>query len=74
MNSMLKKPLLQGREFGVGVILASQFLSHYKTSHENSLEPLLTWFVHKVPNISVKELEGIGLSSIDPLLLIKSKI
>ena len=70
---VLKKLLLQGREFGVGVILASQFLSHYKTSHENYLEPLLTWFVHKVPNISVKELEGIGLSSIDPSLVDKIK-
>ncbi len=70
---VLKKLLLQGREFGVGVILESQFLSHYKTSHENYLEPLLTWFVHKVPNISVKELEGIGLSSIDPAVVDKIK-
>jgi hypothetical protein len=70
---VLKKLLLQGREFGVGVILASQFLSHYKTSHENYLEPLLTWFVHKVPNVSIKELEGIGLSSLDPSMIDKIK-
>jgi len=61
---VLKKILLQGREFGVGVLLASQYLSHFKTSHENYLEPLLTWFVHKVPNLSVKDLEGIGLSGV----------
>jgi DNA phosphorothioation-dependent restriction protein DptH len=61
---VLKKILLQGREFGVGVLLASQYLSHFKTSHENYLEPLLTWFVHKVPNLSIKDLEGIGLSGV----------
>ncbi len=61
---VLKKILLQGREFGVGVLLASQYLSHFKTSHENYLEPLLSWFVHKVPNVTVKELEGIGLTGV----------
>jgi len=62
---VLKKILLQGREFGVGVLLASQYLSHFKTSHENYLEPLLSWFVHKVPNVTVKELEGIGLTGVN---------
>jgi hypothetical protein len=62
---ILKKILLQGREFGVGVLLASQYLSHFKTSHENYLEPLLSWFVHKVPNVTVKELEGIGLTNVN---------
>jgi len=62
---ILKKILLQGREFGVGVLLASQYLSHFKTSHENYLEPLLSWFVHKVPNVTVKELEGIGLTGVN---------
>lgn len=62
---VLKRILLQGREFGVGVILASQYLSHFKTRHENYLEPLLTWFIHKVPTITVKELEAIGLTRVD---------
>lgn len=66
---VLKKILLQGREFGVGVLLASQYLSHFKTSHENYLEPLLSWFVHKVPNVTVRELEGIGLARVDPNLV-----
>ena len=59
---VLKKVLLQGREFGVGVLLASQYLSHFRTRHEDYSEPLLTWFIHKVPNISVRELEGIGIA------------
>jgi DNA phosphorothioation-dependent restriction protein DptH len=62
---VLKRILLQGREFGVGVVLASQYLSHFRTSHENYAEPLLTWFVHKVPHITVRELEMIGLTRID---------
>jgi DNA phosphorothioation-dependent restriction protein DptH len=62
---VLKRILLQGREFGVGVVLASQYLSHFKTRHENYLEPLLTWFIHKVPTITVKELESIGLTRVD---------
>lgn len=62
---VLKKILLQGREFGVGVLMASQYLSHFKTSHENYLEPLLSWFIHKVPNVSVKELEAIGLTNVN---------
>jgi DNA phosphorothioation-dependent restriction protein DptH len=62
---VLKRILLQGREFGVGVVLASQYLSHFRTTHENYAEPLLTWFVHKVPHITVRELEMIGLTRID---------
>jgi hypothetical protein len=62
---VLKKILLQGREFGVGVMLASQYLSHFRTAHENYVEPLLTWLVHKVPNVTVKELESLGLPHVD---------
>jgi DNA phosphorothioation-dependent restriction protein DptH len=62
---VLKKILLQGREFGVGVMLASQYLSHFKTAHENYVEPLLTWLVRKVPNVTVKELESLGLPLVD---------
>jgi DNA phosphorothioation-dependent restriction protein DptH len=60
---VLRKLLLQGREFGIGVLLASQYLSHFKTRNQNYLEPLLTWFIHKVPNITPKELENIGITS-----------
>ncbi|MHB1171113.1 MAG: ATP-binding protein [Lacisediminihabitans sp.] len=54
--------MLQGREFGVGTILASQYLSHFRTSGVNYGEPLLTWFIHKVPNVTLKELEQLGIS------------
>ena len=62
---VLDNILLQGREFGVGVLLASQYLSHFRTQQKNYAEPLLTWFIHKVPNITKRELENIGLIEVD---------
>lgn len=59
---VLRSLLLQGREFGVGVILASQYLSHFKTSSTDYREPLLTWFLHKVPSLKPQELGALGLS------------
>ena len=63
---VLRQILLQGREFGVGVLLASQFLSHFRTRETDYTEPLLTWFVHKVPNVTARELQSIGLSRVAP--------
>lgn len=60
---VLRKLLLQGREFGVGIILASQYLKHFKVNATDYREPLLTWFVHKVPNVSAAELAGLGLAA-----------
>lgn len=65
---VLRKLLLQGREFGVGVILASQYLSHFKTGPTDYREPLLTWFIHKVPNITPQELGSLGLHADLPQL------
>ena len=59
---VLRKVLLQGREFGVGVILASQYLRHFKAGATDYREPLLTWFLHKVPNIAPNELQALGMS------------
>lgn len=70
---VLKKLLLQGREFGMGVMLASQYLSHFRTANEDYREPLLTWFVHKVPNLGVKDLVGIGLTDVDQSLVDRVK-
>jgi DNA phosphorothioation-dependent restriction protein DptH len=60
---VLRKILLQGREFGVGVILASQYLKHFKVNATDYREPLLTWFIHKVPNVTPQELSALGLTS-----------
>lgn len=60
---VLRKLLLQGREFGTGVILASQYLRHFKAGGTDYREPLLTWFIHKVPNVTSSELSALGLST-----------
>lgn len=60
---VLRKLLLQGREFGCGVILASQYLRHFKVNATDYREPLLTWFIHKVPNVTAAELSTLGLGN-----------
>lgn len=60
---VLRKLLLQGREFGAGVILASQYLRHFKVNATDYREPLLTWFIHKVPNVNASELGALGFTS-----------
>jgi hypothetical protein len=60
---VLRKLLLQGREFGTGVILASQYLRHFKASATDYKDPLLTWFIHKVPNVTPAELGSLGMTS-----------
>jgi hypothetical protein len=60
---VLRKLLLQGREFGAGVILASQYLRHFKAGATDYREPLLTWFIHKVPNVTPAELGALGFTS-----------
>ena len=59
---VLRKLLLQGREFGTGVILASQYLRHFKVNATDYREPLLSWFIHKVPNVTPTELSALGLT------------
>ncbi|MDW5266670.1 MULTISPECIES: helicase HerA domain-containing protein [Acidobacteriaceae] len=60
---VLRKVLLQGREFGVGVILASQYLRHFKVGATDYREPLLTWLIHKVPNVLPQELSALGMTA-----------
>jgi DNA phosphorothioation-dependent restriction protein DptH len=70
---VLRQNLLQGREFGVGALLASQYLSHFKTREMDYTEPLLTWFIHKVPNVTARELEAIGLTGVGTSLVERVK-
>jgi DNA phosphorothioation-dependent restriction protein DptH len=71
---VLRKILLQGREFGVGVILASQYLSHFKAGGTDYREMLLTWFLHKVPNVSAKDLGLLGLTDLSALQQMAERI
>lgn len=58
---VLTKLLVQGRAFGVGVILASQYFSHFKTTRTDYLEPIGSWFIHRVPGLTARDLDKVGL-------------
>jgi len=58
---VLTKLLVQGRAFGIGVILASQYFSHFKTTRTDYLEPIGSWFIHQVPGLTARDLDKIGL-------------
>jgi len=71
---VLRKILLQGREFGVGVILASQYLSHFKVAATDYREMLLSWIIHKVPNVKPQDLSALGISEAASLTHIADRI
>ena len=52
--------MLEGREFGMGVILSSQYLSHFQLGGSDWAEPLSTWVVHNVRNTQPKDFQRIG--------------
>lgn len=59
---VLRKLIREGREFGAGVILASQYLAHFKSKETNWLELLRSWFIHRVPSLPKRHLDELGLS------------
>ena len=55
----IKKILKEGREFGVGTILSTQFLSHFSTADNEYANYIGTWVVHKVPDMTGKDVKFI---------------
>ena len=47
----LKKILKEGREFGVGTILSTQFLKHFGTDEDDYSKYILSWVVHNVADL-----------------------
>ena len=47
----LKKILKEGREFGVGTILSTQFLKHFGSGEDDYSKYILTWIVHNVSDL-----------------------
>lgn len=47
----LKKILKEGREFGVGTILSTQFLKHFGSGDDDFSKYILTWVVHNVADL-----------------------
>ena len=52
----LKKILKEGREFGVGTILSTQFLKHF-ASGDDYAKYILTWVVHNVSDLKGSDVE-----------------
>jgi DNA phosphorothioation-dependent restriction protein DptH len=51
----LRKILKEGREYGVGTILSTQFLNHFATSDNEYSNYILTWIIHRVNEIKERE-------------------
>ena len=47
----------EGREFGVGTILSTQFLKHFGTSEDDYSKYILTWVVHCVADMKDKDID-----------------
>ncbi len=55
----LRKILKEGREYGVGMILSTQDITHFKTSGNNYAAYVLTWVVHRVSQIQNADIKAI---------------
>lgn len=55
----IRKILKEGREFGVGTILSTQFLNHFATSENEYSNYILTWVIHRVNEIKTKEVDSL---------------
>ena len=55
----IRKILKEGRAFGVGTILSTQYLSHFSTSENNYGQYISNWIIHKVDEISKREVSKI---------------
>lgn len=55
--SSLKKILKEGREFGVGTILSTQFLKHFGNGDDDYSKYILTWVVHNVADLRNSDVE-----------------
>ncbi len=47
----LRKILKEGREYGVGLVLSTQDITHFRTAENDYAAYILTWVVHRVAQI-----------------------
>ena len=55
----LKRILKEGREYGVGTILSTQQITHFRTGEDNYAAYMKSWVVHSVDEISPKDIRAI---------------
>ncbi|WP_218312576.1 DNA phosphorothioation-dependent restriction protein DptH [Alteromonas antoniana] len=55
----LRKILKEGREYGVGVILSTQDITHFKTGDNDYSTYILSWIVHRVSQIKNQDIKSL---------------
>ncbi len=55
----LRKILKEGREYGVGLILSTQDITHFKTRENDYSKYILSWIVHRVASIKPQDIKSI---------------
>lgn len=55
----IKKILKEGREFGVGTILSTQEMTHFKSADVDYSSYILTWIVHRVSHIKSQDIRAV---------------
>lgn len=55
----LRRIMKEGREYGVGVVLSTQDITHFKTGENNYASYILTWVIHRVAEIRNADIKAI---------------
>lgn len=55
----LRRVLKEGREYGVGVILSTQDITHFKTAENDYSSYILSWTVHRVSQIKNADVKAL---------------
>lgn len=55
----LRRILKEGREYGVGVILSTQDITHFKTKDNDYSTYILSWVVHRVSQIKNQDIKAL---------------
>jgi DNA phosphorothioation-dependent restriction protein DptH len=55
----LRKILKEGREYGVGVILSTQDITHFRTKENDYTSYILSWVVHRVSQIKNQDIKSL---------------
>jgi DNA phosphorothioation-dependent restriction protein DptH len=51
--------LKEGREYGVGVLLSTQDITHFQTGDNDYSSYILTWIIHRVAKLKNQDIKAI---------------
>lgn len=55
----LRMVMKEGREFGVGTILSTQEMSHFKTGENDYSSYILSWIIHRVSRLKTQDIQAV---------------